>query len=46
MRLVRQYKNNTPLPRISHLSSEEQLAAEEQNILDCLAYSRNTLGLK
>ena len=46
MRLVRQYKNNTPLPRIFHLSSEEQLAAEEQNILDCLAYSRNTLGLK
>lgn len=46
MRVVRQHKNSTPLPRISQLSPEERLAAEEQNIVACLAYSRDTLGLK
>lgn len=46
MRMVRQNKGASPLPRVSQLSPEEKLAAEEQNILACLAYSRNTLGLK
>ncbi|GEO11407.1 sugar phosphate isomerase/epimerase family protein [Segetibacter aerophilus] len=46
MRMVRQNKSATPLPRVSQLSAEEKLAAEEQNILACLDYSRNTLGLK
>jgi sugar phosphate isomerase/epimerase len=46
MRMVRQHKNATPLPRISQLTPEEKLAVEEQNILACLAYSRKTPGLK
>lgn len=46
LRMVRQHKNESPLPRISQLSPEDRLAAEEQNILACLAYSKNTLGLK
>lgn len=46
MRMVRQHKNKSPLPGISQLSPEDRLAVEEQNILACLAYSKNTLGLK
>jgi sugar phosphate isomerase/epimerase len=46
LRMVRQQKNKSNLPRISQLSPEERLAAEEQNILACLNYSKNTLGLK
>ncbi|GAA4454817.1 hypothetical protein GCM10023189_21790 [Nibrella saemangeumensis] len=46
LRLVRQHKFPTPLPRVSQLSPEGRLAAEEQNILACLAYSKNQLALK
>lgn len=46
LRMVREQKNKTSLPRISQLSPEDKLAIEEQNILECLAYSKNTLGLK
>jgi sugar phosphate isomerase/epimerase len=46
LRLVRQHKYAAGLPRIANLSPEGKLAAEEQNILDCLAYSKNTLRLK
>ncbi len=46
LRMVRQHKNESHLPRVSQLSPEDRLAAEEQNILDCLAYSKNRLGLK
>ena len=46
IRMVRQNKYKTDLPRVSQLSPEAKLAVEEQNILDCLQYSKNTLGLK
>jgi 3-oxoisoapionate decarboxylase len=39
LRLVRQQKSAPPLPRVSQLSAEDRLAAEEQNIRACLAYS-------
>lgn len=44
--MIRQHKKDSALPRISQLSPEDRLAAEEQNILACLEYSKNTLGLK
>jgi 3-oxoisoapionate decarboxylase len=44
--MVRQHKNQSPLPRVSQLSPEGKLAVEEQNILACLDYSKNTLQLK
>lgn len=46
LRVVRQQKSATALPRISQLSAEDRLAAEEQNILACLAYSQAKLGGK
>ncbi|MDB5246963.1 MAG: xylose isomerase [Segetibacter sp.] len=46
LRMVREHKYENGLPRISQLSPEEKLAAEENNILACLEYSRNALGLK
>lgn len=46
LRMVREHKYEGGLPRISQLSPEEKLATEEQNIIACLEYSRNTLGLK
>lgn len=33
------------LPKVTGLSPEEKLAFEEQNVVSCLNYSRNTLGL-
>jgi sugar phosphate isomerase/epimerase len=45
LRLVKQNKPTSPLPRISQLSVEDRLAAEEKNIVECLAYSRDKLGL-
>jgi 3-oxoisoapionate decarboxylase len=45
LRLVRQHKSPTALPRVSHLSPEERLAVEEENILLSLAYSRKSLRL-
>ena len=41
---VRQQKSTAALPRVSQMGSEARLAAEEQNILACLAYSQSTLG--
>jgi sugar phosphate isomerase/epimerase len=41
-------KNNRPakpLPRISQLSSEEQLQVEEENVRKCIAYAVETLGI-
>ena len=46
LRESRQHKFKPSLPRVSQLSVEEKLAAEEQNIIECLDYSKNTLGLK
>ncbi|MFD2571753.1 sugar phosphate isomerase/epimerase family protein [Spirosoma soli] len=45
LRMVRQHKAKTALPRISQLSAEDRLAAEEQNIRSCLAYSKDKLAL-
>ena len=42
---VRQHKSATPLPRTTPLSPEARLAAEEQNIVACLAYSKERLGM-
>jgi hypothetical protein len=43
---VRQHTYESGLPRVSQLSAEDRLAAEEQNIRACLAYSKNTLELR
>lgn len=45
LRLVRDKKFGSPLPRVSQLNPEQRLAVEEENILQCLAYSKNKLGL-
>jgi len=45
LRMVRQRKFKNGLPRVSQLSAEDRLAAEEQNIIACLAYGKNSLGL-
>jgi len=46
LRMSRQHKFEPSLPRVSQLSGEEKLATEEQNIIECLDYSKKTLGLK
>jgi 3-oxoisoapionate decarboxylase len=46
LRMVRQHTYESGLPRVSQLSAEDRLAAEEQNIRACLAYSKNTLELR
>lgn len=46
LRMVRKHKQAEGLPRFSQLSADERLAAEEENILQCIAYSKNTLGIK
>ena len=45
LRTVRQRKFKNGLPRVSQLSPEDRLAAEEQNIIACLAYGKDNLGL-
>lgn len=46
LRLVKQNKYMSHLPRVSQLSGEERLAVEEDNILECLQYSKDRLGIK
>ena len=46
LRMTRQHRFKPALPKVSQLSAEERLAAEEQNVIDCLDYSKKTLGLK
>jgi sugar phosphate isomerase/epimerase len=46
LRMVRKHKKAEGLPRFSQLSIDERLAAEEENILQCLTYSKNKLGIK
>jgi sugar phosphate isomerase/epimerase len=46
LRMVRQHKHPSGLPRYSQLSIDERLAAEEENIRLCLDYSKDRLGLK
>jgi len=46
LRMVKQNKYKSALPRISQLSAEDRLAVEEKNILECFAYSKDKPGLK
>jgi len=46
LRMTRQHKFKPALPKVSQLTAEERLGVEEQNIIDCLDYSKNKLGLK
>jgi sugar phosphate isomerase/epimerase len=43
--LVRDHPPSRPLPRISTLPPQEQLAAEDENVRGCLAFARDHLGL-
>jgi sugar phosphate isomerase/epimerase len=43
--MVRSHASKQPLPRISRLSPEEQIAAEDQNVRLCVTYARDRLGL-
>lgn len=45
LRDVRQHPFKPDLPRVSQLSTEERLAIENQNIVDCLTYSKKNLGI-
>jgi sugar phosphate isomerase/epimerase len=45
LRWVRAKASRTPLPRVSKLPKEEQLAREEDNVVRCLQYSREHLDL-
>ena len=46
LRMVKQNKYKSHLPRVSQLSEEERLAVEEENILECLQYSKDRLRIK
>jgi len=46
LRMVKQHHFKPELPKVSNLSDEGRLAAEEKNIIDSFEYSRVTLGLK
>jgi 3-oxoisoapionate decarboxylase len=41
---VRKHAPKEPLPRVSHLPQDKQLAAEEENVRRCLGYAREQLG--
>ncbi|PRY85890.1 sugar phosphate isomerase/epimerase family protein [Mongoliibacter ruber] len=45
MNLIRQNEFEGELPAVSHLSTEEKLSFEEENILKCLQYSKETLNI-
>jgi sugar phosphate isomerase/epimerase len=45
MQLVQRYKSTTPLPRISGLSPEAQLQAEQENVRASMQYAKSKLGL-
>jgi sugar phosphate isomerase/epimerase len=42
LRMTREHKFKPSLPKVSQLTAEERLAAEEQNIIACLDYSKKT----
>ena len=46
LRMTRQHKFKPALPKVSQFTPEERLGVEEQNIIECLNYSKNKLGLK
>ncbi|HKH60825.1 MAG TPA: TIM barrel protein [Flavitalea sp.] len=45
LRMVKQNKYEPHLPGVSHLSQEERLAVEEENVLESLRYSKVRLGM-
>ena len=45
LRMVKQNKYESHLPKVSQLSEEEKLAVEEENVLECLRYSKDRLGM-
>lgn len=45
LRMVRANASAEPLPRVSHLSLDEQIEREEENVKKSLAYARDHLGL-
>jgi len=45
MRMVRANVAPEPLPRVNHLALDRQVALEESNVRECLAYAREHLGL-
>lgn len=46
LKMVRTHKSTQPLPRVSQLSTDQRLGAEEQNIVESLKYSADKMGLK
>jgi 3-oxoisoapionate decarboxylase len=46
LRNVKQNRYRPALPLISNLADEEKLSAEEENILQCLEYSKSELGME
>ena len=45
LRFVANHQSPKPLPRISHLSRSEQLTLENQNVIACMKYAQQNLGL-
>jgi sugar phosphate isomerase/epimerase len=45
LRFVNAHKSPKPLPRISHLPHEQQLKVEDENVIACLKYANENLGL-
>lgn len=45
LRLIKEKTFAGELPHVTGLSAEEKLAFEEKNVVACLEYSRNSLGL-
>jgi hypothetical protein len=45
LRMVKENKYASALPRVSQLNTEDRLAVEEENILQCLRYSEEKLKL-
>jgi 3-oxoisoapionate decarboxylase len=45
LRFVQENKTSHPLPRVSHLSYEEQRRREDENVMACLQYARENWGV-
>jgi sugar phosphate isomerase/epimerase len=45
LRMVKENKYESSLPRVSHLNTEQRLAVEEDNVVQSLAYSQEKLKL-
>ena len=45
LRFVANHKSLSPLPHISHLTREEQLQRENENVIACMKYASEQLGL-